>query len=562
MSESRDSEWESVIDSTSPPESKLDRDGFQLQRPRTMSQASTVVEFPQTRFCGTSIQASAPPPRLGSFGFELEKASTAISTGEIDGLELQTFITTSQYQAPSIPAFPATPRRQTVLEAPAVRAAALKRRFDLRIMPFLVLLFALFYLSCGNIVNPWIHRIGQDLHISQHEVMMQWLMFYIAYILIGIPSSLCLESVLDTRAWFSLVFGSAGLIIFATAFAESLHSLRTLRFLLGLCGGQALPGIFIFLGRFYSKPELYVRFGLCVFVGTFFGTLSGIFGDSLERVSRWNGSITQHVLISNVYALEGYFVAILGYAAMFLIPMSPSIPRASLWKTLCCSGAFDDADNTLRDSSRHQDTPFSLRCLANKHTALCASALFHVNSILQSIPTFTPQIVAQMGHTGTRAQIISAVPLAVSSITGIIFTVLCARKDPLLTGHICAILATISIFGASNLLWGTTPAFQYVAVILLAIGILPALPALLVCGVNHAKSPRDRALVAGFLSSVGALGGFCGGFMGLEHSVRSSSETGIWVGHIINLIAAISIVASGFAGMLMSGRAGDENIQD
>ncbi|KAF2496076.1 MFS general substrate transporter [Lophium mytilinum] len=547
MSESRESEWESISDPISRAESILDRDRSQFHGPWNVPHASTEVLLPQTRHPRVVQDASAPPGRLGSLGFESEGISAAIPRHEDGGIELQTFETGPQTQAPTAPAFPATIHHQAV---PAVRTANLTRRSDLRIMPFLILLFILFYLSCGNVVNPRIHRIGKDFHTSHHEVMVQWSLFYAGYILIGIPFSLCLQFMLNSHAWFLVAFGFAGCVIFATPFVGNIHSLRSLRFLLGILGGQVLPGTAILLGRFYSKAELYVRFGLCVLVGTLFGAWSGFLGDALERASRSDRSATQHVPLANIYILEGLLIAFLGSAAIFLIPTSRTTRRVSLWRMLRCSGAFSRGDNTLRDSTQHQDRRFSLRCLANRHTALCSLALFQTNFILQSIPTFTPQIIAHMGLEGTSAQIGSAVPLAGSALWVIFLTVLCASNNITLTRFIYATFAAFSIVGAAGVLWVTAPVVRYIAVILLASGVIPAMPALLVCGVNRARSPREKALVAGFLSSTGALGGWTGGVIGLAH-LAGHSEPGIWVGHVVNLIAAVSATVIGDVGIVL-----------
>ncbi|KVQ94289.1 hypothetical protein WK10_24880 [Burkholderia ubonensis] len=70
--------------------------------------------------------------------------------------------------------------------------------------------------------------------------------FFIAYVLLEIPSNLAMHKV-GARAWMCRIMVTWGLVSAATMFVKGPTSFYTLRFILGACEAGFFPGVILYL---------------------------------------------------------------------------------------------------------------------------------------------------------------------------------------------------------------------------------------------------------------------------------------------------------------------------
>ncbi|CAF3747766.1 unnamed protein product [Rotaria sp. Silwood1] len=197
------------------------------------------------------------------------------------------------------------------------------RKIDKRLIPFFMLL-ELSSFSCQIIIgHTRLTTLKNDLGLSTIEDSLSISLFYISYIIFGIPSFLLLRF-LGTTRYLSLSMILWGSVMIGMAFVTNARELLVLRFLLGMIVAAYFPGITIYLSLWYRKAEQTMR------ISVFFGAAitAGIFGGIISY------GIAQIRNLSNlkdwqwIFLLEGIPIILLGVLTYLFLS---SIPETVQW---------------------------------------------------------------------------------------------------------------------------------------------------------------------------------------------------------------------------------------
>src|SRR5688572_2363947 len=133
------------------------------------------------------------------------------------------------------------------------RAASAIRKASRRLIPFLVLCYAVNFLDRVNVGFAAL-SMNDDLGFTPSIFGIGAGIFFVGYILFEIPSNLALQR-FGARIWIARIMISWGLISTAMALVSGETSFYVMRFLLGVAEAGFFPGIILYLTYWFPARE-------------------------------------------------------------------------------------------------------------------------------------------------------------------------------------------------------------------------------------------------------------------------------------------------------------------
>ena len=127
----------------------------------------------------------------------------------------------------------------------------LMAKIDIRLLPFLSILYLLAFLDRVNIANARSFHLIDDLHLTGVQYNTALTIFFVPYIIFEIPSNIFLKR-FSPRIWLSGCCLGFGLLTALQGLTQNFAGLLATRFFLGLFECGMFPGCFYVLGM--SEP--------------------------------------------------------------------------------------------------------------------------------------------------------------------------------------------------------------------------------------------------------------------------------------------------------------------
>ncbi|APV42074.1 MFS transporter [Pseudomonas frederiksbergensis] len=159
---------------------------------------------------------------------------------------------------------------------PSSELAAIYRKIDWRLLPFLLLCYVVAYLDRVNVGFAKL-QMQSDLNLSDAAYGLGAGIFFIGYALFETPSNLLLPKV-GARKTLSRVMILWGITSACMLFVESERSFYLLRLLLGIFEAGFAPGMIFYLTYWYGRERL----GRVMAIVMLAGPLGGMFGAPLS----------------------------------------------------------------------------------------------------------------------------------------------------------------------------------------------------------------------------------------------------------------------------------------
>ena len=370
------------------------------------------------------------------------------------------------------------------------------RRIGWRLMPLLLVCYVFAHLDRINIGFAKL-QMSVDLGFSETVYGLGAGLFFISYMLCGVPSSLMLER-LGPRRWIATMMVSWGLMSAGMLLVDSAAGFYVLRFLLGVAEAGFFPGILVYLNRWYPagrRAQMTALFAVAVpMAGVVGGPLSGWvleFFHDFAGLRGWQW----------MFLLEGLPVVLLGLLVLLRLPdhfaqvdWLSAAEKAELRAAL----AGEEAKKTMGSLGD------SLR---NAHLWLLVAIYCAVMLAVNTIAFWMPSLIRSAGVAqDSQVGLLSAIPY----LAGAVFMIVVGRSSDRhreRRWHLCvpllmaaAGLALVGLFPHSTLLvmFGLVVAAMGASTTLPMFWQLP--PAFL----------SDRAQAAGIamISSFGSLASF------------------------------------------------------
>ncbi|KAJ8660813.1 hypothetical protein O0I10_003456 [Lichtheimia ornata] len=406
-------------------------------------------------------------------------------------------------------------------------------KLDLRIVPYVSLLYLVSFLDRVNIGNAKIAGLMEDTNMTEYEYGWSLSIFFVAYIVFEIPSNLALKR-LGARIWIPIIMGVWGVIMMAMAAAKSGRELMVARFFLGAAESGLYPGIWWYLSTWYTRRELTTRiafyFGSSTLAGAFGGVLAyGIMHmKGLQGLNGWQW----------IFIIEGIPPLILAITSYFVLADGPATA------SFLSSREREIAVKRLEvDAGPATDTKFSWKeCWDGiVDWKINYFALMNLGGLIPmfSISMFMPQIVKDMGFSSINAQAMTVPPYAVAFVICIIVALNADRMFE--RGWHSAFASFIGVIGYLLLivLKDKGIAGLYVGTILATIGSFAQLAPRAAWGSGCIGGHTKRAVGVAMISNIGNISG------ALASTIYQDDDAPHYVrGHAVCLgtCAAVSIM--------------------
>jgi MFS family permease len=186
-----------------------------------------------------------------------------------------------------------------------------------RLLPLLLLCYIFAHLDRINIGFAKL-QMSADLQLSDTVYGLGAGLFFVAYALFGVPSSLMLERV-GPRRWIAILMVSWGLLSAGMLWVQSASGFYGLRFLLGIAEAGFFPGILVYLNRWFPahrRGAVTALFAIAVpLAGVIGGPVSGAILEHLQNTLGLRGW-------QWMFLLEGLPVVLLGLVVWRYLPES------------------------------------------------------------------------------------------------------------------------------------------------------------------------------------------------------------------------------------------------
>ncbi|CDH55530.1 mfs general substrate transporter [Lichtheimia corymbifera JMRC:FSU:9682] len=378
-------------------------------------------------------------------------------------------------------------------------------KIDLRIIPFIALLYICSFLDRVNIANAKVAGLVEDLGMS--DDMYNWAVsiFFISYVIADVPSNLMLKFI-GPRRWIAAIMITWGTITAAMAAVKNGSGLLAARFFLGLAEAGLYPAVVYLLSVWYPRKVQGLRTALATssasnLAGAFGGVLAyGIMHmDGLQGLHGWQW----------IFIIEAIPTLVIAICVYFLLPDYPET----------CKFLTPDEQEKVTKLIEH-DSPSREKHFSWKQVRMAFTdwKMYAFGSIyllsatcMYAYAMFLPTIVVGMGYSSLSAQLMSAPPYGV----GFVLTVITAyTSDKFLERgfHLTAIslVGMIGYILLATLGEDVPVVGHYIAAIIVGCGIFPL--SINTAWMNNNQGGRTkRAVVIAVFTMMANLGGVIGG---------------------------------------------------
>ena len=195
--------------------------------------------------------------------------------------------------------------------------ASTVRRISRRIVPFIIVLYFLSFLNRVNVGFAGL-TMNHDIGLTPATFGFGAGIFFVGYILFGMPSNLALQRY-GARRWIALLMVVWGTLSAATAVVSGPYSFYLLRFLLGLAEAGFFPGIILYLS--YWFPARHRAFVTAIFMTA--APLSNMIGSPISGALMGMNGVAHLYGWQWLFILEGAPTVLLGVISWFFLTDRP-----------------------------------------------------------------------------------------------------------------------------------------------------------------------------------------------------------------------------------------------
>ncbi len=400
-------------------------------------------------------------------------------------------------------------------DAPVHRVAseamerAVVRKVSRRLLGFLFVLFLFSFLDRINVGFAAL-TMSQDLGLTSTMFGMASTVFYLTYVLCGVPSNLMLVK-FGARRWIGAILIAWGLASSATMFAHDATSLYLIRAIVGITEAGFLPGMLLYMGDWFpsaARARANAWFMIAMPVTSALGAAASGYLLRLDGVAGLAGW-------QWLFVLEGLPTVLLGLVTWWYLDDKPSDARwlsATEKQTLGAMIERDRTEATARQAGQAGEAGTKSSANTSMWRAICTPSVakfalgyFCLVNTLSLASLWIPQIVKSFGTTSSNVTIglLAAIP-SVCTIAGMIWWG--RRSDRLQERRWHLVLPML--FSAAG--WVVTcfapePSLRLAGVAMASTGAYTAM-AIFWTVPDRSLAPHTRALGLAVINAVGNLG--------------------------------------------------------
>ncbi|TVY16389.1 putative transporter protein [Lachnellula arida] len=409
----------------------------------------------------------------------------------------------------------------------------LLRKLDLRLIPFLALIYLLCFLDRTNVGNARLFSLEKDLHMKGLDYNVALAIMFPFYVAAEIPSNMMMKR-LRPSIWLTVIMVTWSTVMICMGFVRSYSGLLVARSFLGLCEGGLFPGVSYFITMWYKRHECGTR--LAFFFSA--ATAAGAFGGLIARGIAQMNDVGGYAGWRWIFILEGLLTLVVGSFAYWVIQDYPSTAgflntkeKIEVERRLA-----DDHDGLAVDF----DMRYVYQALRDWKIWVMSVIAIGILTALYSISLFLPTIIKEMGYSNNAAQLLTVPVYIVAcfcTLAGNYASDKARRRGIFVMGfEITAILGFVLLIATGK------PHVQYAGTFFAASGIYCLVPMVIGWNGNNIGGSLKRGVGIAMQVGIGNLGGIIASFVYL-----TKDEPRFIRGHAILIaLTSMSLVLSLF----------------
>lgn len=187
-------------------------------------------------------------------------------------------------------------------------------KLDLRLIPWLCLLYLISFLDRTNIGNAKLDGLQQDLHMTSGQYNAALSIFFVSYSLAEPLTNILLKR-LRPCIFIPSIMTVWGIVMVTMGLVHNRQGLYTARFFLGLAEAGLFPGINYYLSCWYKRSEFGIRAAIFFSAAAVSGSFGGLLAAAIGQMSGVGG---KHGW-SWIFILEGLATVLVGIASFWMV---------------------------------------------------------------------------------------------------------------------------------------------------------------------------------------------------------------------------------------------------
>ncbi|KAI5895711.1 MFS general substrate transporter [Schizophyllum commune H4-8] len=383
----------------------------------------------------------------------------------------------------------------------------LLRKLDIRILPFLSLLYLLCSLDKANAGNAKLFGFLEEVPMTGTQFNLGLTVFFFTYGACELPSNIMLRR-LGPRVWFPIIICLWGTVSTLTSVINNYGSFIAIRLALGCSEAGMYPGAYFILSTWYLPHELQTRMAIFYGANTAAGAFGGVIAYGIGNLDGHHGWRAWRWL----FLIEGVITVAAGIVGLYVLP---DFPYAFKQKWLKPEEA---RFITLRSKYHAGPNPPDLRFKwSDVRAALKDWKTYTIMSMFWwggSVPTYSlsytlPTMVASLGYSNIKAQALTTPPYVFATIVTVCVGLWSdrykSRMKAIMFSYCLGLTGIIILMVTVHYshLYGVS----YFAIFLAAAGYSAQAPGIGAWISNNVVSPTKRAASIGFMMAWGSVGG-------------------------------------------------------
>ncbi|CAD6505660.1 BgTH12-01150 [Blumeria graminis f. sp. triticale] len=288
-----------------------------------------------------------------------------------------------------------------VLDHAAERA--LCRKFDVRLLPLLAVMYLCNTLDKGNLGNAKTNNLEKNLNLTGNQYNIILSVFYVPFVL-GAPPIAMIGKKYGPAIVLPALMACFGILTLLLVAATNFSGMVALRWFIGLTESAFFALLVYYLTTFYRRSELGRRLAITYAAGNMANAFSGLLAFAIFRIKNHRFYSWRYLFL-----IEGLLTFGLAIIAYLNLPFDVTSARFlnEEEKKLAYHRLQTDSSSTVNE-------PFNLKeavRIFNQPTTYVFLAIEMCLGVpLQSASLFLPQIVARLGYSTVKTNLFTVAP--------------------------------------------------------------------------------------------------------------------------------------------------------
>lgn len=387
--------------------------------------------------------------------------------------------------------------------SPEERAAIDRKllwKLDLRLIPWLCLLYLISFLDRTNIGNAKLDGLEKSLHITGGQYNACLSIFFVSYALFEPLTNVLLKR-LRPSVFIPIIMTLWGITMVTMGLTHNFSGMMAARWFLGTAEAGLFPGINFYLSCWYKRDELGIRAAIFFSAAAVSGSFGGLLAAAIGNMAGIGGKEGW----AWIFILEGLATVCIGLASFYMVYDFPD--EATFLSSVDRQRVLRRLKADKQSSAEHESFKMAYfwASIKDLKTWVFAATYMGCDVPLYAFSLFLPSIIASLGYKSTTAQLLSVPPYAAAAILTITVGYIADRTHQRALCNICT--SFLGMAGFAMLVAGTSPGVRYAGTFLGALGIYPCVANTIVWTSNNTEGVYKRGITMGFVIGWGNLNG-------------------------------------------------------